>query len=206
MPQTHPARTSPSARARHRSPVQGPQDTCTPDPAYSHHTSNTASSTYSPAIATSHSKSPGAPTRTSPDTYRDPNKIRGKALMQAEINTLTSTRVPRSLTELITLGRTLKRRATDILAYFDHPHTTSDPTEAINAPLEHQRSCAPGLSKTSPTTSPEHSPKPENSNPNHTPIMKSRLSVAGAYAGQGVLDLEATSFLEFDVTVSCACG
>ena len=47
------------------------------------------------------------------DAYRDPNKIRGKALMQAEINTLTSTRVPRGLTELITLGRTLKRRAGD---------------------------------------------------------------------------------------------
>ena len=79
--------------------------------------------------------------------------------MQAEINTLTSTRVPRGLTELITLGRTLKRRTTDIQAYFDHPHTTSDPTQAINAPLEHLRSRAPGLSKTSPTTSPEHSPK-----------------------------------------------
>ena len=49
--------------------------------------------------------------QTSPDAYRDPNKIRGKALMQADINTLTSTRVPRSLTELITLGRTLTRRA-----------------------------------------------------------------------------------------------
>ena len=31
--------------------------------------------------------------------------------MQAEINTLTSTRVPRNLTELMTLGRTLTRRA-----------------------------------------------------------------------------------------------
>ena len=47
------------------------------------------------------------------DAYRDPNKIRGKALMKAEINTLTCTRVPRGLTELITLGRTLKRRAGD---------------------------------------------------------------------------------------------
>lgn len=28
--------------------------------------------------------------------YHDPNKIRGKALMQAEITTLTSTRVPRA--------------------------------------------------------------------------------------------------------------
>ena len=43
------------------------------------------------------------------DAYRDPNKIRGKVRMQAEINTLTSTRVPRGLTDLITLGRTLKR-------------------------------------------------------------------------------------------------
>ena len=61
--------------------------------------------------------------------------------MEAEINTLTSTRVPRGPTiptqqpprptdlhartegtdQLITLGRTLKRRAGDILAYFDHP-------------------------------------------------------------------------------------
>ena len=38
---------------------------------------------------------------------------------------LTSTRVPRSLTELMTLGRTLKRRAGDILAYFNHPHTSN---------------------------------------------------------------------------------
>ena len=79
------------------------------------------------------------------DAYCDPNKIRGKALMQAEINTLTSTRVPRGLTELITLGRTLKRRAGDILAYFDHPHTSNGPTEAINGRLEHLRGSALGF-------------------------------------------------------------
>lgn len=79
------------------------------------------------------------------DAYRDPNKIRGKALMQAEINTLTSTRVPRGLAELITLGRTLKRRAGDILAYFDHPHTSNGPTEAINGRLEHLRGSALGF-------------------------------------------------------------
>ena len=79
------------------------------------------------------------------DAYRDPNKIRGKALMQAEINTLTSTRVQRGLTELITLGRTLKRRAGDILAYFDHPHTSNGPTEAINGRLEHLRGSALGF-------------------------------------------------------------
>jgi len=31
------------------------------------------------------------------------------------------------VSELITLGRTLKRRAGDILAYFDRPHTSNAP-------------------------------------------------------------------------------
>ena len=79
------------------------------------------------------------------DAYRAPDTDVGKALMEAEINTLTSTRVPRSLTELTTLGRTLKRRATDILAYFDHPHTSNGPTEAINGRLEHLRGSALGF-------------------------------------------------------------
>ena len=79
------------------------------------------------------------------DAYRAPDTDVGKALMEAEINTLTSTRVPRSLTELTTLGRTLKRRATDILAYFDHPHTSNGPTEAINGRLEHLRGIAQGF-------------------------------------------------------------
>ena len=126
-------------------PCTRPAGCYTPAHAYSRHASNTRSSTCSPAITTSPSKSLGAPTRTSPGAYRDPNKIRGKALMEAEINTLTSTRVPRGLTELITLGRTLKRRAGDILAYFDHPHTSNGPTEAINGRLEHLRGSALGF-------------------------------------------------------------
>ena len=44
-----------------------------------------------------------------------------------------------------TLGRTLKRRAGDILAYFDHPHTSNGPTEAINGRLEHLRGSALGF-------------------------------------------------------------
>ena len=79
------------------------------------------------------------------DAYRAPDTSAGKAMMEAEINTLTSTRVPRGPTELITLGRTLKRRAGDILAYFDHPHTSNSPTEAINGRLEHLRSSALGF-------------------------------------------------------------
>jgi len=67
------------------------------------------------------------------DAYRAPNTSAGNALMRAEINTLTFTRVPRSLTELITLGRTLKRRATDILAYFDHPTPATAPPKPSTA-------------------------------------------------------------------------
>jgi transposase len=53
--------------------------------------------------------------------------------------------VPKALREVITLGRTLKRRAGDILAYFDHPGTSNGPTEAINGRLEHLRGSALGF-------------------------------------------------------------
>ena len=53
--------------------------------------------------------------------------------------------VPSSLTEIVTLGRTLKRRSREILAYFNHPHTSDGPTEAINGRLEHLRRSALGF-------------------------------------------------------------
>jgi transposase len=56
-----------------------------------------------------------------------------------------SARVPRALQEVITLGRTLKKRSADILAYFDRPHTSNGPTEAINGRLEHLRGSALGF-------------------------------------------------------------
>jgi len=43
------------------------------------------------------------------------------------------------------LGRTLAKRATDILAYFDRPGTSNGPTEAINGRLEHLRGSALGF-------------------------------------------------------------
>jgi transposase len=46
---------------------------------------------------------------------------------------------------LITLGRTLKRRAADVLAYFDCPGASNGPTEAINGRLEHLRGSALGF-------------------------------------------------------------
>jgi len=53
--------------------------------------------------------------------------------------------VPAALTEVITLGRTLTRRAADILAYFDRPGTSNGPTEAINGRLEHLRGTVLGF-------------------------------------------------------------
>ena len=103
--------------------------------------------------------------------------------MQADINTLTSTRVPRGLTELITLGRTLKRRAGDILAYFDHPHTSNGPTEAINGRLEHLRGSALGLAKPHQLHHPSTPRNRRIQTPTTPPIMKSPFGVHNFYLG-----------------------
>ena len=76
--------------------------------------------------------------------YRHPDRARGRELMVQLIETLAHG-VPRALAELITLGRTLKKRADDVLAYFDRPGTSNGPTEAINGRLEHLRGSALGF-------------------------------------------------------------
>ena len=76
--------------------------------------------------------------------YREPDRTRGRELMQAVIHAV-SAGVPAALTELITLGRTLKKRAADVLAYFDRPGTSNGPTEAVNGRLEHLRGSALGF-------------------------------------------------------------
>jgi hypothetical protein len=45
--------------------------------------------------------------------------------------------IPASMTEVATPGRTVKRRAAHVPAYFDRPQTSNSPTEAINGQLEH---------------------------------------------------------------------
>ena len=64
--------------------------------------------------------------------------------------------VPAALSELRRLGRTLKQRAADVLAYFDRPGTSTDPprpsTDASNT-----SAAPPSASATSPTTSQDHS-------------------------------------------------
>ena len=76
--------------------------------------------------------------------YRDPDKKKGRQLMASLIDKV-SHGVPAELTEIITLGRTLKKRAADVLAYFDRPGTSNGPTEAINGRLEHLRGTALGF-------------------------------------------------------------
>ncbi|MBB2959639.1 transposase, partial [Pseudoclavibacter helvolus] len=76
--------------------------------------------------------------------YREPDRALGKKAMQALIDSLVSG-VPTALVELRKLGRTLKQRAADVLAFFDRPGTSNGPTEAINGRLEHLRGSALGF-------------------------------------------------------------
>ena len=76
--------------------------------------------------------------------YRHEDRRRGRELMLDLIDSI-STGVPKALVEITKLGRTLKKRAEDVLAYFDRPGTSNGPTEAINGRLEHLRGSALGF-------------------------------------------------------------
>jgi transposase len=62
--------------------------------------------------------------------YREPDRTKGRHLMTRLIASI-SHGVPAALSEIVTLGRTLTKRAGDILAYFHRPGTSNGPTEAI---------------------------------------------------------------------------
>jgi transposase len=76
--------------------------------------------------------------------YREPDRAQGRKLMQQLIDSVSHS-VPAALVEVTTLGRTLNKRAADVLAYFDRPGTSNGPTEAINGRLEHLRGSALGF-------------------------------------------------------------
>ncbi|WP_067431380.1 ISL3 family transposase [Nocardioides jensenii] len=78
------------------------------------------------------------------EAYRHEDRRHGRELMVRLIESV-SHGVPAPLSEVITLGRTLKKRADDVLAYFDRPGTSNGPTEAINGRLEHLRGSALGF-------------------------------------------------------------
>ncbi len=76
--------------------------------------------------------------------YRHPDRAQGRTAMTAVVDSVANG-VPAALTELVTLGRTLTKRAADVLAFFDLPGTSNGPTEAINGHLEHLRGSALGF-------------------------------------------------------------
>src|SRR5699024_3071713 len=78
------------------------------------------------------------------NAYRTADRNEGKKLLRTVIDALT-TNLPTELVELKRLGRTLKRRAADVLAFFTRPGTSNGPTEAINGRLEHLRGPALGF-------------------------------------------------------------
>ncbi len=78
------------------------------------------------------------------EAYRHPDHRQGKQLM-AQLIDRVAQGVPASLVEIRRVGRTLKNRAADILAYFERPGTSNGPTEAINGRLEHLRGTALGF-------------------------------------------------------------
>jgi transposase len=76
--------------------------------------------------------------------YREPDRAKGHEQLSNVIESVSGG-VPAALKEVRRLGRTLKRRAADVLAYFDRPGTSNGPTEAINGRLEHLRGSALGF-------------------------------------------------------------
>jgi len=76
--------------------------------------------------------------------YWHPDPAAGRELRVKLIESL-SAGVPRPLVEIAKLGRTLSKRAADVLACFDRPGTSNGPTEAINGRLEHLRGSALGF-------------------------------------------------------------
>ena len=76
--------------------------------------------------------------------YRESDRSKGRAVMAELIDSLARG-VPDGLSEVVTLGRTLNKRAVDVLAYFERPGTSNGPTEAINGRLEHLRGLALGF-------------------------------------------------------------
>lgn len=80
---------------------------------------------------------PGASTANDP-AYREPDKTNGEQTMPAPIGSVISG-VPAALIEIPRLGRTLKQRADDALAFFNGPGTCNAPAEANNGQLEYIR-------------------------------------------------------------------
>jgi hypothetical protein len=98
--------------------------------------------------------------------YRHPDPAVGRELMVKLVESL-SAGVPMPLVEIAKLGRTLSKRAADVLAYFDRTGTSNGPTEAINGRLEHLRGSALGF-RNFINTSPDPYSRQADSDPDYT--------------------------------------
>lgn len=76
--------------------------------------------------------------------YRAPSPREGKERLRDLIHDLTRT-LPKDMNGVRSLATALKKRASDILAYFDHMGSSNGSTEAINGRLEHLRGSALGF-------------------------------------------------------------
>ena len=99
--------------------------------------------------------------------YREPDPARGRDLMTKVIANLSSG-VPNALTELRRLGRTLKKRAADVLAYFDHPRTSTTAPANRSTAASNTSADPPTAPATSPTMSHAACSKPADSDPHYT--------------------------------------
>ncbi len=78
--------------------------------------------------------------------YNETDRGRGKKkIMQELIKIITASDLPKALIEVKALGKTLRKYADSILAYFDRPGTSNGPTKAVNGRLEHLRGTALGF-------------------------------------------------------------
>ena len=91
----------------------------------------------------------------------------GRTLMRS--STTISTGVPAALTEVITLGRTLKNAPPTCWPTSTGPAPATAPPKRSTA-ASSTSAAPPWVSATSPTTSPDHSWKPADSNPDYTVI------------------------------------
>lgn len=78
------------------------------------------------------------------DAYRQEKPAVGRWALDQLIEEI-GTSVPKGLPELKKLGGTLRRRKSDVLAYFDHVGSSNGLAEAINGRLEHLRGIALGF-------------------------------------------------------------
>lgn len=97
---------------------------------------------------------------------RNPDRASAKTDLAKTI-TVISAGVPTALTELITLGRTLKRRAADVLAYFDRAGTSNGRPKRSTA-ASNTYAAPRWASATSPATSQDHYSRLAGSDHNYT--------------------------------------